>query len=173
MKSICIDFKWLMIAFILFNVGFNVSKSFAEDSSGSATRDSRIGILAGPFLPSSISGVREILQVSGLRLGSNTRLGNFEAEGWLANGGGVSYQSFLMNYRLNIPSDNLPVHALVGVHADYYRKANATTASSGGWQIGGGAETKIAGPLSLRSDFEYRFGPGTSLLVLVSIMWAF
>ena len=54
-----------------------------------------------------------------------------------------------------------------------YRKANATNVSSGGWQVGGGAESKIAGPLSVRSDFEYRFGPGDSLLVLISIMCAF
>ncbi len=148
------------------------AQSLAQDTSNK-NANSRVGIIAGPFLPSAIAGVKEILQVAGLRLGSDTKLGDFEAEGWLANGGGVSYQSFLVNYRMDIPGDVIPVHALVGIHADAYRKANATNVSSGGWQVGGGAEAKIAGPASVRSDFEYRFGPGDSLLVLVSIMFAF
>lgn len=111
--------------------------------------------------------------MAGLRVGGNTHFGNFEAEGLVGNGHGVNYETVLFNYRLNVASDILPVHALVGVHADSYRKADATSASGGGWQIGGGAESKIGGPFLIRSDFEYRFGPGTSLLVLVSLMLAF
>ncbi len=134
---------------------------------------SRIGFVAGPYLPAKISGVSEILQVAGLRFGTTTHLGNFEFEGVIGNGHGINFQSLLLNYRMNVASNILPIHALIGLHADSFIKADSTTASGGGWQIGGGAESKIAGPFSLRSDFEYRFGPGTSLLVLVSLMFAF
>ena len=155
----------LFIIFILHAISAG-----AQDA---ANKNSRVGFIAGPFLPSQIAGVNEILQVAGVRIGSNTKLGNFEGEGWIANGGGVSYQSFAVNYRLEIPSEIIPVHALAGIHADAYRKANATSASGGGWQLGGGVETRIAGPIMLGSDFEYRFGPGDSLLVLVSILCNF
>lgn len=147
-------------------------ESLAQDTTNK-NLNSRIGLIAGPFLPSKISGVTEIIQVAGLRLGTNTKLGNFEAEGWLGNGSGVSYQSFLVNYRVDIPSEMIPVHCLIGIHADAYRKADATPVSSGGWQVGGGVETKIVGPLMLRTDFESRFGPGASLLILVSLMLGF
>ena len=131
------------------------------------------GLISGPYLPSKVPGVEEILKVVGLRIGTNTNLGSFESEGWIANGYGVHFNSVAFNYRLNIINDYLPVHALVGLHIDSYTKPDSTSASGGGWQMGGGAEAKLFGPLLVRSDFEYRIGPGNSLLVLVSLMLGF
>lgn len=160
---------WFLIYFIFILWVANAQSQTNSDKDLSMS----VGVIAGPFLPAKISGVTEILQVSGLRLGSKSPLGNFEAEAMVGNGQGVNFQSLLFNFRLNVPSEMLPVHALAGLHMDTYRKADATSSSGGGWQIGGGVESKIAGPFLLRSDFEYRFSPGQSLLVLVSIMCGF
>ena len=149
------------------------AQSTWADAGSDKDLSSRVGFVAGPYLPSKISGVNEVLQVTGLRLGGNFQFGNFEAEGIVGNGSGINFESIIFNYRLNVASDIFPVHALLGVHADSFRKADATSSSGGGWQIGGGAESRIGGPFFIRSDFEYRFGPGTSLLVLVSLMLHF
>ncbi len=147
------------------------AQSNGADKSGESSSYS-VGLIAGPYLPSKVPGLEESLQVFGLRIGTNTQFGNFESEGWLGNGAGVNYRSVALNYRLNIANDYLPVHALAGLHVDTYQQADSTSASGGGWQLGGGAEAKLFGSLFARSDFEYRFGPGNSLLVLVSLMFA-
>ena len=160
--------------FILFLSVFLLTlQSQAEAEKSDSAPAFSAGFITGPYLPSKVPGVVEILKVVGLRVGANSNFGSFESEGWVANGSGVNFTSVAFNYRLNIINDFLPVHALAGLHIDSYTKANSTSASAGGWQMGGGAETKLFGPILARSDFEYRIGPGNSLLVLVSLMFGF
>ena len=165
---------FFLFQFLVIIIFLNLSSNKAWcETTPEKTPGTKVGFIGGPYLPSKIPGVTEILQVAGVRIGSSSHFGNFEAETFIGNGSGINFQSLVCNYRLNVASDTLPVFALIGLHVDAFKKPDATTSSGGGWQIGGGAETKIAGPLYLRSDFEYRFGPGTSLLVLVSLMLAF
>lgn len=130
-----------------------------------------IGVISGPFLPSKIPDATEILEVGGLRFSGKLRFGIFEAEAWSANGDGEHYKSLALNYRVNVSNDIIPAHALLGVHADSWKSDSVgVSRSSGGWQMGGGSEFKIVPGFALRTDFEYRFGPGTSLLVTVSFL---
>lgn len=139
------------------------------------TDASSIGIISGPFLPNKIPGVTEVMQAVGVRGGMNTRFGNFESEAWVANGSGISYKSILFNYRMNVVNQFVPAHALIGAHFDSFSTddPNITTTGGGGWQVGGGSEIKVLGPFFLRGDFEYRSGPGKSLIVLVALMFLF
>jgi hypothetical protein len=149
-------------------------QAFAQTEPGEADSYS-IGLISGPLLPSKIPGVTEVLQLVGVRAGMTTHLGKFESEAWVANGSGVSYQSILINYRMEVFNQFLPVHALIGAHIDSYstNDSSITSTGGGGWQVGGGSEAKILGPVFLRGDFEYRSGPGKSLLVLVALMLQF
>ena len=134
-----------------------------------------VGIISGPFLPYKILGVTEVMQAFGARGGMNTRFGYFETEAWLANGSGISYRSILFNYRMTVINQFVPVHALIGAHYDSFstEDPNILITGGGGWQVGGGSEIKILGPVFLRGDFEYRSGPGKSLIVLVALMYLF
>jgi hypothetical protein len=162
----------LLVGLILSTL--QISLPCRAQSERSDANTSSVGIISGPFLPNKIPGVTEVMQAVGARGGMNTRFGNFESEAWVANGSGVSYKSILFNYRMNVINDFVPVHAVIGAHFDSYATDNPNiTAGSGGWQVGGGSEIKVLGPVYLRGDFQYRSGPGKSLIVLVGLMFLF
>jgi hypothetical protein len=132
-----------------------------------------VALHAGPLLPSRIAYVREIVQGWGARVSVPTAKGIFELENFHARGDGIVYNTVSMDYRLDIKNDYLPTHFLLGFHGDYFHGPNRDWVPAGGWHFGGGVSEKIAGPVFFRTDFKYRFSPGTSLYVGVGITYRF
>lgn len=140
------------------------------------------GVGFGPFLPSRIGGVREILNGWALRGGVSTAKGFFELEHFNGHGDGINYHTSSFDYRLDVVGSgamtDITVHFILGFHADYYQPSFLDTTLdtsyrwSGGWHYGGGLRLPLGGPLSLRADFKQRFSPGQSLTVLVGLGFA-
>lgn len=144
---------------------------------GAVTNAADLGVGFGPFLPSKIGGVREVMNGWAARAGLETSLGFFETEFYNAHGDGANYNTVAFDYRLDVLGQgamkDMPVFLLLGFHADSYSPAGLTDyRTSGGWHYGGGFRMPLGGASSrfaLRADFKQRFSPGTSLIVLVGI----
>ncbi len=139
-----------------------------------------LGMSVGPFLPSRIGGVREVINGWAARVGMPTTRGNFEIEYYNARGSGLEYHTVAFDYRLDLISrgteqavSDFPVHFLLGFHADSYQPLNQSDyRTSGGWHYGGGLQIPLGGPqsqIAIRAEFKHRFSPGTSLIVLVGL----
>lgn len=140
----------------------------ARAADAGAAPSSEYALSGGALVPSKVPGVREVLPVWDLRASFRTRRGVFEGDFAAASASGVTYYATGLNYRYDLKNDVIPAFVLLGAHADSYRGENQSEMKfSGGWNFGGGIFAPLAGPLWLRSDFRYRFGPGQSLLVLV------
>jgi PAT family beta-lactamase induction signal transducer AmpG len=149
-----------------------------------ARAQTEIGIGFGPLLPSRIPKVREIQNTWGVRLGTKTGKGFFEADWVHGRNDGIIYNAFGLDYRLSMQAEpggdsgeaeGLPVHFLLGFHMDYFKGLDQDSfRTSGGWHYGGGLQLPIGGPDSpflFRSDFRHRFSPGSSLIVLVGFSY--
>jgi hypothetical protein len=134
-----------------------------------STSGYEIGVHAGPFLPSKIKGVTEVMNATGFRLGMGNDSGKWELDTLFARGEGQEYKSAQLDYRYNLPSQLLDVHALFGVHADQYASPGRPTATSGGAHIGAGVSFAATANFGLRTDFKFRIAPGTSLYVGVGL----
>lgn len=138
-----------------------------------------VGVGFGPFLPSRIGGVREVMNGWALRGGVETSKGFFEVELFTAHGGGADYSTAALDFRLDLGGSKepspLPVHFNLGFHVDNYRPINQDVRFSGGWHYGGGFRVplgEITSPLALRADFKHRFSPGSSLIVLIGLSFS-
>jgi hypothetical protein len=135
-----------------------------------ANANSELHFGGGALLPSGIPGVTEVMPTVGLRASRQTSKGTFELDGMFSNASGASYRSVSVDYRLDLPNDALPVLLLIGLHGDYYQGAESGPAKfSRGGHFGAGVFMPMTSMLLLRSDFRYRLGPGTSLLVTVGL----
>jgi hypothetical protein len=143
------------------------------EEAGENTDAYEIGIHAGPFLPSRISRVREIVQAWGPQVTIPTRKGLFEISSFHGRGSGIVYNSLSLDYRADIVNSILPVHVLLGIHGDYYAPPDDNFKFGGGWHFGGGVTQEITRALLLRTDFTYRFSPGNSLYVGVGLVYRF
>ena len=180
--------SWLRAAMQLMfivTVGLSAARAVAQDaappapgpskrSTGSAsgpakTYSSEYSLFVGPFLPSNIGGVTEILHVVGGRIGLYTKMGTLEPEFFSAHGDGVTYNSASLDYRVDVSSQFVAAHFLMGMHLDHYAPPDTGYKMSGGWHYGGGLLLPLSGPIWLRTDFKYRFSPGTSLFVGVGV----
>lgn len=130
-----------------------------------------IGIHAGPLMATQIPRFREFISGWGARFSVPTEKGVFELDSYFARGMGQEYVSGMLDYRLDLPTEILPVHALLGVHVDRYVVPGREGRVAGGWHFGGGFTERLAGPLSVRADFKFRFGPGNSAWVGVSLVY--
>ena len=148
--------------------------------SSPAQGETEYGLAFGPFLPSKIGGVREVINGWAARVGLPTTRGNFEIEYFNAHGSGIHYHTVAFDYRLDLisrssgpTSADFPVHFLLGFHADSYQPATlGDYRTSGGWHYGGGLQIPLGGaesPVAIRAEFKHRFSPGTSLIVLVGL----
>lgn len=129
-----------------------------------------IGVGFGPLLPSRIGKVREIQNTWGLRAGTQTAKGFFEADWAHGRNDGIVYNTFGFDYRLSLsaPSsetqtgdDELPVHFLLGFHMDHFKGLDEESfRTSGGWHYGGGVRLPLGGidsPFLFRAEFRHRF----------------
>lgn len=139
-----------------------------------------VGVGFGPFLPSRIGGVKEVMNGWGGRVGLPTSKGLFELEYFNAHSDGSNYNTLAFDYRLDFfPGDArepMAVHFLLGFHGDYYTPRDVDEyRQSGGWHYGGGLRIPLGSESSgvaLRADFKHRFSPGSSLIVLVGFSFS-
>lgn len=126
------------------------------------------------MLSRGIRGMTEPIPGWSIRASSPTRHGVFEISSFLGRGNGEAYHTFNLDYRIDFELfDADTAHIVFGGHADYYKPIRRDAAFGLGWQLGGGLMTPLAGNLALRGDFRSRFGPGTSLEVLVGFNFRF
>lgn len=166
-----------LAAVVVFTAMFFSQTDFANaQAQESSSNQSEIGAGFGPFLPSRIGGVREILNGWALRGTKHTTKGLFELEWFNGHGSGSQYHSLMLDYRLDILGggglEMLPVYFLIGLHADYYQPLDESWRPSGGWHYGGGIRIPISNATALRADFKQRFSPGQSVIILVGVSFS-
>ena len=163
----------IILAFLLFLLGPSL---WAQDQ-GNNGGDYFEGHLFGGALVANIPGVDTTLSMVGLRAVWSNPYGNFEGGFFTGNGkGNVNYNIIDLNYRLDFPLAGMKAFALVGGHGDFYKEsedAGAASKFANGWHIGGGMIFDITQSFGLRGDFEWRFGPGTSLFTGISVIFRF
>ena len=143
---------------------FGAARVLAE---GGAGLKNEFSITGGALLPNRIPNVTEVLTLWDIRASRHTNRGIFEVDGAFAQDAGSTYNSLSVDYRYDIENEAVNLFAMLGAQADYFRGlGQADSKLSGGWNIGGGAFFPVTESLSLRADFRYRFGPGTSILIL-------
>lgn len=157
------------VAFVVIGMATWPQVSWAQNSD---ERPIEASVGFGPFLPSRIAGVREILNGWALRGSFPTNKGTFETLAFNGRGEGLNYNTFLVSYRINMRNDFGHAHFLLGLHGDYFTSLDvygevAPYRPSGGWHYGGGGRVQVSGPVFFRFDFIHRFSPGQSLLVLL------
>jgi opacity protein-like surface antigen len=153
--------------------GATGGQSGVADEADLAASSWELGVHAGPLLPSRIPYVREIVQGWGGRVAIPTAKGVFEIDNVHARGSGIVYNTLSLDYRADIKNDYLPTHFLIGFHGDYFHGPERGFTYAGGWHFGGGLTEKLAGPVYFRTDFKYRFSPGTSLYVGIGVSYRF
>lgn len=145
---------------------------FAAERSSAA----EVGLGFGPFLPSRISGVGEVMNGAAARLGMATSKGVCELEYFNAHGDGSDYNTFGFDFRWDFANSEMPdfpVFVILGLNLDYYKPSTAEELrQAGGWHYGGGFKIPLGGissPVHLRAEFKQRFGPGQTLIVLIGL----
>ena len=129
------------------------------------------GVQAGSLLPSRIAGISEIVPGWAMRASAPSSKGVFEASLYLGRGQGIQYNTTSIDYRLDIASELIRAHAILGLHADFFSSEARPSTFSGGWHYGGGITEPIAGRLLFRADFQHRFSPGQSVLILLGFVY--
>ena len=148
--------------------------------SSRARAAAEIGVGFGPFLPSRINGVTEVMNGLAVRAGLLTSNGFFEGELYSAHGDGADYNTLSFDFRLDLGKDLIPeiqVFALLGLNRDFYKPSTSDDSrQGGGLHYGGGVLIpigSIASPVQMRFDFKHRFGAGNSLIALLGFSLAF
>lgn len=162
--------QFVITLFIAFSV-FPLAVHAQLGSSSSTSWE--IGLQAGSLLPNRIRGVREIVPGWAPSVAIPTRAGTVQIGGFFGRGNGIVYNALSFDYRIELLLEGLPLHFLLGMHADEYEGLYGKSKILGGWHFGGGTTQAIAGPISLRGDFRSRYGPGRSLEILVGLVYGF
>jgi hypothetical protein len=132
-----------------------------------------LGLHGGAFIPNRIAPLIDVMKSWGLRLGFPTDRGNFEIDYLTARADGRFFDDLSLDYRFDFVNDISPIHALLGMHIDTWSIEDGVGKFGGGWHIAGGNTVLLAGSVYFRSDFKYRFGPGTSLDASIGILYRF
>lgn len=145
--------------------------SATSDAPETASKSYEYFLGFGPMLPSRITGVTEIMNGWGTGITFFARKGTFEANFFNGIGSGQFYRSLIGSYRIDFKGDGalsaLPIFFMLGFQADQYVPTTGTSKVSGGWHYGGGLRIQLNQSIDLRAQFQHRFSPGQSLIVLV------
>ncbi|MES2965698.1 MAG: hypothetical protein V4760_17585 [Bdellovibrionota bacterium] len=137
-----------------------------------ATSDD-ISLYVGSMLPNQVNGVDEILPVFGGRYGFGTKIGTLEAGGANSHAEGVDFTTISGSLRGDFDlGDGMSGLVYGGLDFNWYIPEGATERQSEtGFHIGTGALMSVSENLSLRADLKFMGGPGTSLYLLLGVMF--
>lgn len=121
-----------------------------------------VELYGGALLPNRVAGVREIINIWGVRTALPSGKGIVEVDLFNGRGDGNVYTSGSLDYRFDFATSFSPIHALVGFHIDTWATRTASF-WGGGWHLGGGMAIPIFERFFFRADFKYRFSPGQSV----------
>lgn len=175
------------LAFLsIFFLCFTSQAQTNPSGTSSTTGYTILGAKTGALLPSGIEGVRETLPMWGLKFGHS--IGDtlsLEYDIDIANAKGINYYLayFSLRHEFTI-GDALPLFALIGVDAHYFKRRDSYGEITGtrreydfrfstGWHLGVGTETKVYGNLYGRADFRMGFSPGRQLVVTIGGVYRF
>jgi opacity protein-like surface antigen len=169
---------------IFFLCGLSRAQSNTNTNTGQNT--TFLGAKTGALLPSGIEGVRETLPMWGLKFGhaiGETLSLEYDVDA--ANAKGINYYLAYFSLRHDFTiGDALPLFALIGVDAHYFKRRDSYGEITGtrreydfrfssGWHLGVGTETKVYGNLYGRADFRMGFSPGRQLVVTIGGVYRF
>ena len=140
-----------------------------------------VGFWVGPYLPSNLEGVTEVMQVEGARISLFDGEIGFEA--WASHsaqsGSVINYGGASISKALKIPDlDEFTILIVAGLDVMYYRPsaqsgASSTYTHSNGLHAGGAITFPIVGRWALRGGTMILNGPGRSAQVEVGFQYGF
>ena len=152
------------------------------NSSAGYTSYFDLGLKAGSFLPSKITGVRDILPLWGVKMGhpvSQELALEYDID--MAMAKGVTYYMAYLSLRHDFAvGDAIPLFVLVGFDGHYYKRKNTLITQtefpfkfSTGWHIGVGGEAQIYRDLLARIDFRMGFSPGRQMTMTFGVIFRY
>jgi hypothetical protein len=133
-----------------------------------------ISFYLGEMLPSGIENVTEILPVFGGRYGLKTaRAGVAEFGLFNTHAAGVDFTTFEASLRGSIETTpGMDVVYFGGADVNYFRPENEDDRKTvTGFHVGAGGMMQVTDTLWLRGDLKFMGGPGTSLFLLLGIVF--
>jgi hypothetical protein len=132
-----------------------------------------ISLFVGSMLPNQIDGVTEILPVFGGRYGFGTKIGTFEVGGANSHAEGIDFTTIEGSLRGDFDlGDGMSGLFYGGMDLNWYIPTGATERQSEtGFHIGTGAMMSVSENLALRADLKFMGGPGTSLYLLLGVIF--
>jgi hypothetical protein len=128
------------------------------------------GFSVGNLLPNQIAGVTEIMGLGGVIAGMQLApLSYAEAGLIMGNGNGVTWKNAHLDFRIDIPIENLVGLAYVGADMTYFSGVTGGTRMIFGGHTGGGVMTHLGGSVWGRADMKFSFSPGTTLYIGIGI----
>jgi len=163
------NFRILVFSSLIALLVFTTPRAASADES----ENDDISLFIGSMLPNQVDGVSEILPMFGGRYGFGTKIGTFELGGANAHAEGVDYTLVDGSLRGDFDLGD-GMHGLIygGMDWSYWIKERSTDRQSEtGFHIGTGATMSVSPNVSLRADFKFLGGPGTSLWLLIGVMF--
>lgn len=136
-----------------------------------------IGLSGGSFLPFGIVGVRDQYPSAGIWFSHPTAYGGIEYMLNSINAKSVTYYNGVLSLRLDFKAfDYADAYFRLGLDLHYYKRKPTLVREFDFYQtvgshVGFGIDLQGKGPVALRSDFKFGFGPGHNLFVNLGIVY--
>lgn len=139
-------------------------------------------LIGGPLLTQGLAGVKEIVQLVGLRFSHHLLGSELEYQGAMGKSMGIDYRLFSLQLRNDLGSvlgvDFIKCHWLIG--GDYHRYQRSPKygieqdfQNRMGWHSGFGLRFEITPALSLRNDYHLGLTPGKQLFLNLGFEYLF
>lgn len=163
----------LIFAFLLVpRTGWSQGAGAGAASGGSPPDDAQyeFGFSVGNLLPNQIAGVTEIMGLGGVMAGMQLAPLTYAETGVImGNGNGVQWKNVHLDFRIDIPIENLIGLAYVGADMTYFNGITGGNRLIFGGHAGGGVMTHLGGSVWGRADMKFSFSPGTTLYIGIGI----
>lgn len=154
---------------------FVILPCFNLKAENSSTSRYEAGVFVGPLLSEDVTGVSEIVQLTGVRFSHPLWSTLLEYQVSAGNSYGISYRLLSLQIRQPLDFDFIKTHWILGFDAHSYKSStpSAISASPMGWHAGFGTTMDLSSSLYVRSDLHFGLSPGLQLLLNFGVGFAF
>ena len=138
----------------------------------------QIGVTTGPYMPRNITGMRELLPMTGIRISTDLSVFRPEMALLVAHAKGYDYYLGHFSWRNVLPLYGFQTFWLWGINMSYFNKDLSSTQKSslithGGAHGGVGMFFPMGPNLRFRFDSLFGLGPGKTVYVGVGFNFRF
>lgn len=173
------SFRHNLVQFLLkFSLAFTLlftTLLLALPSQAQSTLGYQAGVFVGPLLSQDVTGVSEIVQLTGLRFSHPLWTTNLEYQVSAGNASNISYRLISVQLRQPLDFEFMKMHWMLGLDAHSYKFNGSPSVSKSplGWHAGFGTQLDLSSQFHLRTDLQFGLSPGLQLLLNFGFGFAF